>query len=61
MMLLLLALYLVFGLPFVGWLARRLGRAHDDHGPHTCVRQRMGTVVGWVPGSGDPYRSATSR
>lgn len=29
--LLLLALYLVLGLPFVGWLARRLGRAHDRH------------------------------
>lgn len=28
---LLLALYLVLGLPFVGWLARRLGRAHDKH------------------------------
>ena len=23
--------YLVLGLPFVGWLARRLGQAHDRH------------------------------
>ena len=30
--LLLLTLYLVLGLPFVGWLARRLARAHDRHG-----------------------------
>ena len=26
-----LAAYLVLGLPFVGWLAQRLGRAHDRH------------------------------
>jgi hypothetical protein len=29
--LLLLGAYLVLGLPFVGWLAQRLGRAHDRH------------------------------
>jgi hypothetical protein len=29
--LLLLTCYFGLGLPFVGWLARRLGRAHDTH------------------------------
>ena len=29
--LLFLGAYLTLGLPFVAWLARRLGKAHDKH------------------------------
>lgn len=41
--LLLLTCYLSLGLPFVGWLARRLGRAHDAHysGSNDPAREAM--------------------